>query len=263
MKRTRVFSLVLCGLVLGAMGSALAFLPREVQAQAAVPPSGTEAAKRGAEILAAGAQAAGGDAVKTIESLQLQASGSANLPTGPLNIVVKVLLAYPDRARVETDYGMGSMTNGFDGKSGWVATPQGNFDVPADMSAESLRGIDLTGALGVYKKSLAGKAEAEFVGEQEVEGKQTVLVEWTGPSGKVKLYFDAQTKLLVAAKYRALTMQGAVEEERRWSDFREVDGVKFPFRWVTYRDGGLYSDLTLNELKLNAKIEASAFDKPQ
>ena len=58
-------------------------------------------------------------------------------------------------------------------------------------------------------------------------------------------------------------MQGSVEEERRLSDYREVDGVKFPFHWVTYRDGALYSDLTVKEVKFNEKMEASTFSKPQ
>ncbi|MBI3483692.1 MAG: hypothetical protein HY012_00860 [Acidobacteria bacterium] len=135
--------------------------------------------------------------------------------------------------------------------------------MPADLSGEYTRGIDLVGGIGLYKKLLAGKAEAEFAGEKEFAGLKTLLVEWGGPTGKVKLYFDAATKLLVGAKYRVISMQGAFEEERRLSDFREVDGVKFPFHWVTYRDGGLYSDLTVKELKLNEKIEASTFAKPQ
>jgi hypothetical protein len=131
------------------------------------------------------------------------------------------------------------------------------------MAPETLRGIDLAGGLGLYKKTLAGKAEAEYRGEKDVAGQKALLVEWNGPSGKVNLYFDPESKLLVGAKYRAVTMQGAFEEERRWSDFRDVDGMKFPFHWVTYRDGGLSSDLTVKEVKMNVAVEAGNFAKPK
>jgi hypothetical protein len=182
---------------------------------------------------------------------------------GTLAVELKTQLSYPDRVRSETSLPMGTFLQGFDGKAAWVSSPQGTFDLPGDLSGEYVRGIDLAGGIGLFKKVFAGKAEAEFGGEREFVGQKTLLVEWNGPTGKVKLYFDATTKLLVGVTYRAKTMQGEFEEERRLSDFREVDGVKFPFRWVSYRDGGLYSDLTVKELKLNEKIEASTFAKPQ
>jgi len=223
----------------------------------------SDTAKRGAEILSEAAAAAGGEALKKLTSLEIKTTGSIHAPTGPMAVTVKVQVVLPDKSRVEVDLGTTVITSGFDGKAGWLVLPQGTIDMPADLNAEALRGIDLTGGVGLYKKSLAGKTEAKFGGEKEVAGQKTWLVEWTGPPGNVKLYFDATTKMLVAVKYRNTTMAGVFEEERRWSDFREVDGVKFPFHWVTYRDGGLYSDITVKELKLNEKIEASTFAKPQ
>lgn len=232
-------------------------------AQAAQAPETPNTKKRAAEILVDAAAAAGGEAVKKVESLSFTSAGDANSPMGTVAVELKSQLGYPDRLRYETTLQMGTFSQGFDGKAAWVSSAQGTFDLPADLSGEYMRGIDLTGGIGLYKKAMAGKAEAEFGGEKEFAGQKTLLVEWSGPMGKVKLYFDAATKLLVGAKYRAATMQGSVEEERRWSDFREVDGVKFPFHWVTYRDGGLYSDLTVKELKLNEKIDANTFAKPQ
>ncbi len=222
-----------------------------------------DAKKRGGEILADAAAAAGGEALKKVESLQLAAAGSVNSPMGTVTVEIRTQLSYPDRMRFETVLEMGSFSQGFDGKAAWASTPQGTMDLPADFGNEYLRSIDLAGGIGLYKKALTGKAEAEFGGEKEFAGQKTQLVEWSGPSGKVRLYFDAATKLLAGAKYRAATMQGTVEEERRVSDYREVDGVKFPFHWVTYRDGALYSDLTVKDVKLNEKIDAGMFAKPQ
>ncbi len=223
----------------------------------------TDAAKRGAEILSEAASAAGGEKVKKLERLAFTSAGTVHTSMGPTSVEGKVVVAYPDKVRMENTLALGTILSGFDGKSAWVSSAQGTFDLPADLSAELARSIHIIGGFGVYKKSQAGKVEAEFAGEKEVAGQKTWLVEWNGPTGKVKLYFDTATKLLVAAKYRATTMQGVFEEERRWSDFREVDGVKFPFHWMTYRDGALFSDQTVTEVKVNGTVDAGAFAKPQ
>ncbi len=257
MRNTKRFLMTACGAILCVVFW-LGMPAPQAQAQ-----GGTDAAKRGAEILNAAASAAGGEAVKKVTSVEFKATGSVTTLNGPAPVLVIVQVEFPDKARLETDLGFALVISGFDGKGGWFSSQQGTYDVPADMNGDLLRGVDLTGGLGLYKKSLSGKAEAEFKGEKEVAGQKTWLVEWKGPSGKVKLYFDTATKMLVAAKYRALTMQGAVEEERRWSDFRDIAGVKFPYHWVTFRDGSLFSDQSVTEVKLNAAVEAGAFARPQ
>ena len=257
MKRERPFSLLACAAILWV--SCLSGMPASGgQAQ-----GGTEAAKRGAEILSGAATAAGGEKVMKLESLEFKSAGDVNTQVGPTAVEVKVFVAYPNKVRTENSLAMNTILSGFDGKSAWISSAQGTFELPADLNAESVRSIDLIGGFGIYKKQQAGKVEAMFAGEKEVQGQKTWLVEWNSPTGKVRLYFDASTKMLVAAKYRATTMQGVLEEERRWSDFREVEGVMFPYRWVTYRDGSLFSDQTVTEVKLNTTVEAGAFAKPQ
>lgn len=223
----------------------------------------TDAAKRGLEILSEAAAAAGGEKLAKLTSLEFKSAGNIQTQMGPTAVEVKVVIAYPDKVRTENTLAMGAILSGFDGKNSWVSSEQGTFNLPADLSGESVRNLNLIGGFGIYKKSLAGKIEAEFAGEKDVAGQKTWLVEWNGPTGKVKLYFDQTTKLLVAANYRSATLQGVLEEERRWSDFRDVDGVKFPYHWTTYRDGKLFSDQTVMEVKLNGSVDAAAFAKPK
>jgi hypothetical protein len=254
--REKIF-LKSCGAVLCCIG--LAGAPATI----ALAQGATDAAKRGAEILSEAAAAAGGEKVTKLASLEFKSAGDLQTQMGPTAVEVKVVIAYPDKVRTENTLALGTILSGFDGKNSWISSEQGTFNLPADLNGESLRSLNLFGGFGIYKKRLAGKAEAEFAGEKEVAGQKTWLVEWKGPTGKVRLYFDQTTKMLVAANYRAATLQGVLEEERRWSDFREVDGVKFPYHWVTYRDGSLFSDQTVTELKLNGPVDAAAFAKPQ
>jgi outer membrane lipoprotein-sorting protein len=223
----------------------------------------SDAAKRGLEILSEAAVAAGGEKLAKLTSLEFASHGTIQTQAGPTPIEVTVFIAYPDKVRTQNILPLGTLLSGFDGKTSWASSQQGTFSLPADLNAESVRSINLIGGFGIYKKCLAGKVEAEFAGQKEVAGQKTWLVEWDAPTGKVKLHFDQTTKMLVAANYRAATLQGVLLEERRWSDFRTVDGVKFPYHWMTYRDGALFSDQTVINVKLNGPVNATSFAKPQ
>jgi hypothetical protein len=46
-----------------------------------------------------------------------------------------------------------------------------------------------------------------------------------------------------------------------YSDYRDVSGVKFPFRWtVLWLDG--HENIELNEVQPNAPVDAAKFAKP-
>jgi hypothetical protein len=55
---------------------------------------------------------------------------------------------------------------------------------------------------------------------------------------------------------------GRLVSQIDYSDYREVSGVKMPFRWtVSWLDGR--SVFELNEVRPNAAIEAATFAKPK
>jgi outer membrane lipoprotein-sorting protein len=221
------------------------------------------AAARGKEVMAAAAAASGGDALDKVKEIEMSGSGDINSPMGAISVLMKVQIALPDKSRMELELPMGIIVQGFDGKAGWLNGPQGVMEMPADLSPHALRGIALSGGVGLFQQVRAGKVEAEFKAEEEFNGRKAHVVEWKAAAGPVQLYLDAETKLLIGAKYRSLTMQGAINEERRWSDFKAIDGVQFPSRWQTYRDGTLYSDLVVKDVKFNAEMADTLFARPQ
>jgi len=244
--------------------------PKEVAA--APTPAGLE---RGKAILAAAAEAAGGASLAKVESLEVSSTGQLFTPQGQFDVQIRVQVAYPDRVRTEIQLPMGTIVQSYDGKVAWTQAGQNSAELPAKFSAEFQRGIDLTGGWGVYRKAVAGQVEAQYLGEEEVEGKKALAVEWlvprgaegSAPSQPIKLYFDPETLLLTAAKFRANTPQGAFDTEQRWSDFHAVRSgaaaLQFPYHTVTYRDGAKFSEQTVQEVKLKTQPDASIFAKPK
>jgi zinc protease len=232
--------------------------PKEVVA-AATP----ESLARGKQILEAAAEAAGGSAaLEKIESLEVSSTGQLFTPQGGLPIEIKLQLAYPDHLLNQVKLPFGLLETGYDGKAAWASTPQGLMELPVNLNAEAQRAVDLASGVGLWRQVLAGKVMAQFLGEEEFEGKKALAVQWTAASGPVKLFFDPVTHLLAGARYKSTTPQGVSEAMQTWDDYRPVEGVKIPYHMVNYRDGAKFIEATTKEVKLNTKPDPAVFSKP-
>ena len=78
----------------------------------------------------------------------------------------------------------------------------------------------------------------------------------------VTLYFDQQTGLLLRMKRYGRTPIGRVPTQMDFADYRDVNGVKFPFSltfaWLDGRDA-----IQLNDIKTNVSIPDSKFNTPE
>ena len=82
----------------------------------------------------------------------------------------------------------------------------------------------------------------------------------TGQS--LRLYIDAKTHLPLKAVYRSVQMAGAPAKlTDTYSDWREVDGIKFPFRITTQREGQPYAKFQVSEIRLNSGLTVQQLSK--
>ena len=78
----------------------------------------------------------------------------------------------------------------------------------------------------------------------------------------VTLYFDQKTGLLQRMVRSAATPVGRMPTQIDYSDYREVDGVKTPWRWTLSRPNGRFT-IQLKEVKNNVPIDDARFTKPE
>lgn len=77
----------------------------------------------------------------------------------------------------------------------------------------------------------------------------------------VKLYFDKESGLLVRVVRYLDSPVGLNPTQIDYADYREVSGVKMPFRWtVTWLDGRATTELS--DVQPNVPIDAAKFAKP-
>jgi zinc protease len=121
-----------------------------------------------------------------------------------------------------------------------------------------MREADLHGELK-YKQTYP---KMEVKGKEKVGDKEAYLIEATPATGSpVKLYFDAQTWMLIRRDEMADTPQGKFPITSNFEDFREVDGVKIFF---TLRQELPQAAIVvkITEVKHNVPIDDAKFNKP-
>ena len=234
---------------------------RKAKESASAPTA--ESVAQGKEILLAAAKAAGGDALASVATLGLIEAGKLYGPDGDKSVRVSWQIAYPNRSRGDVSLADQKIVQSCDGTSAWLQLPGQTVDVSHVLN-EFERGIALFGGgWGIYQQILAGKLEGHSIGEEVIDGKNTLGVAVDAPFGSVKLYFDLATHLLAAARYQSAGPRGASDDEQHWSDYRSVQGRQFAFSTHIYRDGAKFVESTVQQVDVNPAIDTSIFSRPQ
>ncbi|MGD9346972.1 MAG: class I SAM-dependent methyltransferase [Candidatus Aminicenantes bacterium] len=142
----------------------------------------------------------------------------------------------------------GSEQNGFDGTVGW------KFNTDRiernDRARRSWLGFLLNpqGILRIEDYF----PDMRLAGKETLDGRELYLVDTSSSDGSQnRLSFDAETGLLVR-----------IGQHWEIQDYREADGVKFPFRIATSRKGG-ESYFSFEHVEHNVSIDAGRFSMPE
>ena len=102
-------------------------------------------------------------------------------------------------------------------------------------------------------------------GKEKIGDREVYVLNGTGTDGKrQRLFFDAETGLLLRRTVYMPTMIGVIPEQVDFEDYRDVEGVKFPFtaRTSSIEVGNPVSIRKFAEVKLNAPVDESKFNMP-
>lgn len=169
----------------------------------------------------------------------------------------------------------------FDGHQGWVRTPLsvlGEYEI----TGGELDGAKLDAELAfpAQIKQVLSNAHAatpatisdlpEPSSQAAEESKATTskehatnVVQGIGPGGiLVTLYFDVESGFLLREVRYSKSPIGRIPTQIDYSDYRDVGGIKMPFRlvfaWLDGRDS-----IQLDKIQINAAVDQSKFSKPQ
>lgn len=97
---------------------------------------------------------------------------------------------------------------------------------------------------------------AELKGAEDVDGKPAWKVQMNSPSGKSSVdFYDQKTGL----KVKTVAQQGQTSVTTQYSDYREVDGVLYPFK-MKQSAGPQAFDIAVTSMEVNKGIDDSVFE---
>jgi hypothetical protein len=159
--------------------------------------------------------------------------------------------------------GSGDTITTFDGAMGWIAGPATERPVQVfEMTGGDLDGAKLDGELFFPARIKQALTQWRSLLPTTIDDKDVVLVQGT-MNGRypVDLYFDEKTNLLVRSLRFADSPVGLTPTQVDYSDYRDVAGVKMPFkRVISWVDGRVI--IELSEIQPNVTVDAARFAKP-
>jgi tetratricopeptide (TPR) repeat protein len=185
--------------------------------------------------LAATSRAAKG----TIDLVGVSRGGSVEIYSKPPRRTLTLVRAMP----------FGEIKLGFNGNSGWTFPERGSKARTAELS-----GLEWSARISNPLSLRASYSKITLLGRTSIGFREVFLIELQTADGATeKLYLDATTHLPVRVNSASL--------EIYFDDWRDVDGVKAPFR-ITQSSAGLTMRVTLQEIKHNVALDDSLFEKP-
>lgn len=233
--------------------------PAAPQATPAVAPATTETLPTVDQVLDKYVEALGGKTALE-KSTSRVAKGNFELPemgaTGTLTIYAKA----PNKTAVVVDVpGFGAVKQGFDGTVAWEDNPQ------AGLTEKSGAALATAKRDATYQRELQLKSlykQWEVKGKQKIGDQDCYQLVATPDQGAVETwYFDATTGLLARVDAERESVQGTTMIQASFKDYRDVEGVKMPFR-IEQAMPGMTIITKLEEVKQNVEIPDTQFAKP-
>ena len=155
----------------------------------------------------------------------------------------------------------GGSTRAYNGKVGYVRSPRGLLG-EYDVIGSELDGLKLDAQLAFPGQIKQVLTNLRVGNPDSINGKDVDVVQGTGANGLLAtMYFDKKTGLLTRLVRYSKSPIGRIPTQVDYADYRDVNGIKFPFQYTfAWLDGK--DSFKLTDVKTNVPVDASKFSKP-
>jgi hypothetical protein len=174
-------------------------------------------------------------------------------------VPVELFAKAPAQQTMIVHLGSGASTRTFDGRSGWMAGP----DTPVPLLTLTEGNLDRARleALVAFPAGLRQAFPQWRVGRTAIDDREVQVVQGlAGGQEMANFYFD-ESGLLVRFVRWTRTPVGVVPTQVDYADYRDVAGVKVPFR-RTVTQTYMQTTVELSDVQPNATIDAARFARP-
>jgi hypothetical protein len=222
-------------------------------------PSPTPALPSADEIFSKYAAALGGQTA--IDKLRSRAVKGTITQANGNSFQFELSQAAPDKFYLLVTTPQGTIERGFNGQVGWEKTARGVREI----TGAELINFKTSNGLFTLLKLKEQYSKPPRVRKDKIGDRDVYIVDGTTTDNRrMRLYFDATSGLLLRRTTTMPTIVGIIPDQIDLEDYREADGLKFPFtlRAALLEVGNPTSTRTFTELKLNVPVDESKFNMP-
>lgn len=149
----------------------------------------------------------------------------------------------------------------YDGKTGWISSPRGYLG-EYELTGNDLAGAKLDSVLAFPNQIKTALSNWRVGPDDTIAGHDVYVVQGSAPGGLLgTFYFDRQTHLLVRYVRQTPSPVGRVTIQQDFDDYRDVNGIKFPFTYsFLWLDGRFTANIS--DVQMNGPVDAAKLSKP-
>ncbi len=225
--------------------------PKSDAAPAKLDPA---AAERGRNLLKRAQQAMGGaDKLAAMKDFTESAEMTMSPTAGGMKMKQQIRWVAPGVLRQDQVLPIGTIIAYSDGKTGWLSMPQGLMPMPPPVLKQAQGEI-----LRAWPTMLLSDRDPSRT--VSADGQDSVRITTAGGQS-VHLELDA-AGLPAHLAYSETGMGAAPSEVKEtFSDWRDVDGVKLPFKVLMEQGGQKVGEVTITDIKLNTGLTPEDLSK--
>jgi hypothetical protein len=175
--------------------------------------------------------------------------------TAPVTTPIEIYQTSEDKLLMIRSASVGSSLQGFDGARGWTR----DFGGLREMNAMELVVARRAADFYRYFKIKETYPQMRVLAREKVGTREAYVVGATSrDDSRERLYFDAETGLLIRRQVTFKTAFGGIPEVTDFDDYRDVGGVKLPFT-ISWSRTPFGSVQRFTEIKLNVIVDDARF----
>jgi zinc protease len=176
-------------------------------------------------------------------------------------LAIEILQKSPNKALKKLTFPNGLVLREVcDGQAAWVEDWKGGYH-PYTGAALAVRLKEA--AMLVNLNTILSASEGKLTGIEKVGAHSAYVVELPAQKNlSSRMYFDVDSGYVVRTEDVYTTPEGPYVVKIDLDDYRDVDGLKFPFRMKRTEKGAVLS-IRITQVTVNAAIDDSIFLKPE
>ncbi|MEJ5166229.1 MAG: pitrilysin family protein [Thermoanaerobaculia bacterium] len=216
------------------------------------PEATEETLSKGFEILKKAYLQAGGEKIDELKIIKLEGKLTTSVPQGNFTMDFTSVNYFPDKFRMDLKTPMGLMVQVLNGDIAWMKMGDSYQDLPSSKIKEDLQ----RGYFYILKQYKEKKADFQYLKEEN--GIDILLVKGLGEDFEVGIDKEGKLNFL---RYTGPTQAGFGKIEEKFSDFKDIEGIKYPFRVEAVVDGKLFQTIEISSASLLKEIDLKIFEK--